>query len=93
MQAAGLGTIPQVWLLLNEINTNVNPFLQLFNPVNDPPEVVTGSMFVKRWYTENTLSPFPNGTKLINLASIKIVFSSTDTVKNEVYGVFLRDNI
>jgi hypothetical protein len=93
MQSAALGTIPQVWLLLNEINSNVNPFLQLFNPVNDPPEVVSGSLWAKRWYVENTLSPFPSGTALINLASIKVVFSSTDTVKNEVYGVFLRDKI
>jgi hypothetical protein len=94
MQAVAVGTIPQVWLLFNEINDSLVPFTRLMNPVDDPPDAPgSQSLLQKRWYTESTLAPFPTGQRLINLASIKVVFSATDTVKNEVYALFLRDSI
>jgi hypothetical protein len=93
-QSAALGTLHQTWLLFNEINANIIPFTQLMAPVNDPPDAPPSqSLFAKRWYTQSTLTTFPTGTGLVNLASIKIVFSPTDIVKNEVYGVFMRDAI
>jgi hypothetical protein len=94
MQAQALGTLPQLWVLFNEINSNFVPFTQLLQPVNDPPDAPgSQSLWAKRWYTQQTLTPFPTGLRLINLAQVKVVFSSTDTVKNEVIGVFLRDNL
>lgn len=92
IQASGVGSVPQLWLLFNEINASVVPFSQIFNPVNDPPDAPgSQSLLAKRWYVENTIAPFPTGTKLINLMSVKIVFSPTGTTKDEVYGVFPRD--
>jgi hypothetical protein len=92
IQASGVGSVPQLWLLFNEINDSKVSFMQIFNPVNDPPDAPgSQSLLAKRWYVENTIAPFPTGTKLINLLSMKIVFSPTGTTKDEIYGVFPRD--
>ena len=88
------GTLPQIWVLLNEINSTLVPFTQLMNPVNDPPDAPPSqSVWAKRWFTQSTLTTFPTGTGLVNLASIKIVFSPTDTVQNELRTLALRDSI
>jgi hypothetical protein len=92
IQASGAGSVPQLWLLFNEINDSKVPFMQIFMPVNDPPDAPgSQSLLAKRWYVEQTIAPFPTGTKLINLMSMKIVFSPTGTTKDEIYGVYPRD--
>lgn len=94
IQASGAGSVPQLWLLLNEINASFVPFSQIFAPVNDPPDApASQSLIAKRWYVEQTIAPFPTGTRLINLLSAKIVFSPTGITKDEVFGVFLRDQL
>jgi hypothetical protein len=95
IQGSGLGTTPSLFVLLNEtVASTAAPFLQIFQPVNDPPDAPASiSLMAKRWYVESTIAPFRTGTKLINLASVKIQFNSTDIVKNEIYGVFLRDQL
>ena len=67
------GTIPQVWVLLNEISaTTAVPFAQLFNPVNDPTNAPSSQTIgSKRWYLQSTIAPFPGGNGLVNLASLK----------------------
>jgi hypothetical protein len=94
MQQTAVGTLAQPWILLNEINDSQVPFTRLFNPVNDPPDAPSSlSLWAKRWYIHSTLTPLPSGFALTNLVSLKVVLSSTDTVKNEIIGVFLRDRL
>ena len=89
------GALPQMWLLFNEIApSTAAPFLQLFNPQNDPPDAPASvSIAAKRWYVESTITPFRTGTRLVNLASIQLVFSPTGTTKDELLTLQLRDAI
>jgi hypothetical protein len=88
------GTLPKVSVLLNEtVASTAAPFLQLFNPQNDPPDAPASvSIWAKRFYVESTISPFRTGTRLINLASVRVDFG-TDIVQNEMYTMVLRSGI
>lgn len=89
-----VGTLPKVSVLLNETGpSTAAPFLQLFNPTNDPPDAPASiSIWAKRFYVESTIAPFRTGTRLINLASVKVDFGS-DTAPNELLTLQLRDAI
>jgi hypothetical protein len=89
------GALPQMWILLNEIQaSDTAPFMQVFNPVNDPPNAPASvSLYAKRWYVESTIAPFRTGTALVNLVSVKLVFSPTGTTKDELLTLTLRDSI
>lgn len=89
-----VGSVPTISVLLNEISaTTAVPFLQLFNPINEP---VNGrppqTIYAKRWSLRQTIESFPDGWGLINLISVKIAFPAED-YKNEILGIFLRDTI
>lgn len=86
------GTLPKVSVLFNEIDSSVAPFVELLNPVADPPELYTAAnpapktLWAYRWYSKSTETPLP---LLFNTLQLKIEFAA-ENAANEVLGVYLR---
>lgn len=87
LQVLPRGTMPTIWVLNNELDPTVVPFVQLNNPVPDPTNLPPAkTLWSRRWYLKSANVMLP---MLIQTTQVKISFPA-ENAKNEVLGVYLR---
>jgi hypothetical protein len=81
LERTSAGTDPTLSILLNEVS---GTFVALPYPVQDPPLLTAStSIVMKRFYLKSAATPLAQQARF---AQIKVDFS-TQTVKNEIYGL------
>jgi hypothetical protein len=89
MQLQPRGTMPSIWVLNNELDPTVVPFVELFAPVPDPTNMpASQSIWSRRWYLKSAQVMVP---MVVQTVQVKVQFA-TENAKNEVLGVYLRNH-